>query len=169
MATEAKHYADRNIIALDKAGGYYSRHVMALTREDLHSKSDIAAELAWRDAEIDRLKAVLAKAIAPKAEPAMSTWERLLQLANEESNDAAASVQHGAESIDIPEWAHLVIALAASAPALQDEKVGIGYDDLVLAFCANWSGNDKVEAGIVLDWLMRQPRVKLASPTKEAE
>lgn len=28
---------------------YYTRHVMAMTEEGLHSKSDIAAELAYRD------------------------------------------------------------------------------------------------------------------------
>ena len=52
-----KQYAKRDPMALDKQGGYYIRHVMALTREELHAKSAIAAELAWRDAEIDRLKA----------------------------------------------------------------------------------------------------------------
>lgn len=56
MADE-KQYGERDIMALDKAGNYYSRHVMAMTAEKLHSKSAIAAELAWRDMEIDRLKA----------------------------------------------------------------------------------------------------------------
>ncbi|MES2180676.1 MAG: hypothetical protein V4493_01075 [Pseudomonadota bacterium] len=52
-------YAKRNPQALDKAGGYYCRHIMALTTEKLHDKSKIAAELAWRDMEIDRLKTEL--------------------------------------------------------------------------------------------------------------
>lgn len=34
---------------------HYSKHVGAMTREGLHAKSDIAAELAWRDTEIERL------------------------------------------------------------------------------------------------------------------
>jgi hypothetical protein len=42
-------YARRSPIELDRAGGHYSRHVAAMTAEGLHSKSDIAAELAWRD------------------------------------------------------------------------------------------------------------------------
>jgi hypothetical protein len=50
-------YADRDIMALDKDGGHYCRHVMAMTREDLHGKSDIAAELAWRDWRIAQLEA----------------------------------------------------------------------------------------------------------------
>jgi len=47
-------YADRNPCKLEP---HYTAHVMAMTREDLHSKSDIAAELAWRDQEIEALRA----------------------------------------------------------------------------------------------------------------
>jgi hypothetical protein len=50
-----KQYAERDAMALEKAGGYYSRHVSAMTAEGLHSKSDIAAELAYRDMLIDAL------------------------------------------------------------------------------------------------------------------
>lgn len=44
---------NRDIMEQDKAGGYYIRHVQALTAEALHSKSDIAAELAHRDMQLD--------------------------------------------------------------------------------------------------------------------
>lgn len=54
-------YAERDAMQLDINGGYYSRHIQAMTREGLHSKSDIAAELAWRDQQIDQLKADLHK------------------------------------------------------------------------------------------------------------
>ena len=50
-----KQYAERDVIALDRAGGHYIRHVGAMTAEKLHSKSDIAAELAYRDWLIDDL------------------------------------------------------------------------------------------------------------------
>lgn len=53
----SNQYEDRDAFELDKAGGYYTRHVVAMTKEGLHSKSDIAAELAHRDYEIDKLKA----------------------------------------------------------------------------------------------------------------
>lgn len=56
-----RQYAERDIMALDKIGGHYSRHVAAMTAEGLHAKSDIAAELAYRDAEIARLRAEHAK------------------------------------------------------------------------------------------------------------
>ena len=48
-----KHYeSDRDIIEM---GEYYTRHVLAMTREALHEKSDIAAELGWRDMQIGAL------------------------------------------------------------------------------------------------------------------
>lgn len=56
-----KHYAERDHMAQDAAGNYYSQHVSAMTAEGLHAKSDIAAELAHRDMEIDRLRAELNK------------------------------------------------------------------------------------------------------------
>jgi len=46
---------------LDGQGGYYSRHVFAMTHEGLHSKSDIAKQLGARDLLIDQLEAKLAK------------------------------------------------------------------------------------------------------------
>lgn len=48
-----KLYAERDIIAL---GQLYVDHVLAMTSEALHEKSDIAAELAWRDAQIQALR-----------------------------------------------------------------------------------------------------------------
>lgn len=38
---------------------YYSRHVIAITREELHGKSDIACELAFRDKRIADTEAEL--------------------------------------------------------------------------------------------------------------
>ena len=52
----SNQYAQRDHRAL---GEHYLRHVSAMTGEGLHAKSDIAAELAWRDARIDRLEQAL--------------------------------------------------------------------------------------------------------------
>ena len=52
-----KHYEYRDAMQLDEAGEYYFRHVMAMTAENLHSKSDIAAQLGYRDQQIDTLLA----------------------------------------------------------------------------------------------------------------
>lgn len=48
-------YGGRDIMELDEIGGHYSRHISAMTKEGLHSKSDIASELAHRDHLITRL------------------------------------------------------------------------------------------------------------------
>lgn len=50
-------------------GEHYLRHVDAMTREGLHAKSAIAAQLAWRDAEIERLRGELG-ARSTAAQPA---------------------------------------------------------------------------------------------------
>ncbi|MDU2018784.1 MAG: hypothetical protein E6736_00795 [Leclercia adecarboxylata] len=52
-----KIYAERDIIGMDSKGGHYCRHISAMTREGLHSKSDIAAELGFRDMVIAELEA----------------------------------------------------------------------------------------------------------------
>ena len=54
--TNEKLYAERDICELDDLGGFYSKHVFAMTAEQLHSKSAIAAELAHRDRIIQRQK-----------------------------------------------------------------------------------------------------------------
>jgi hypothetical protein len=58
-----KLYAQRDPEELDKAGAFYAAHIMAMTEEDLYSKSDIAAELAYRDAITDQLKRAVAVAV----------------------------------------------------------------------------------------------------------
>lgn len=53
-----KQYAQRDAYYLDcetGKGDHYSRHVMAMTKEKLQCKGDIAAELATRDAQIEFL------------------------------------------------------------------------------------------------------------------
>lgn len=70
-----KIYGDRDLMAMDIAGNHYCRHVDHMTRESLHSKSDIAAELGWRDMQIvalqQKLDAVLAENASIKASVAM--------------------------------------------------------------------------------------------------
>lgn len=50
-------YAERNPCELEP---HYKAHVIAMTREGLHDKSEIAAELAWRDQQIAELRTQLA-------------------------------------------------------------------------------------------------------------
>ncbi len=59
-----KQYADRDIMDLDEKGGYYFRHVDAMTGESLHGKSDIAAELGHRDMLIDTYRELCGELLA---------------------------------------------------------------------------------------------------------
>lgn len=56
-----KEYPEICPMELDEVGGYYAKHVSAMTAEELHSKSDIAIQLGWRDMQIDRLQELLDK------------------------------------------------------------------------------------------------------------
>ena len=49
-------YATRNTI---KLGDHYTKHLEAMTAENLANKGAIAAELAWRDLQIEQLQAAL--------------------------------------------------------------------------------------------------------------
>lgn len=51
-----KLYDQRDACELDEAGNFYTKHVCAMTAEELHSKSDIAAELGHRDLQIKQLQ-----------------------------------------------------------------------------------------------------------------
>ena len=50
------HYAKRDLIQL---ADHYIMHLVALSEEQLNSKSDIAAELAFRDQRIEQLTKAL--------------------------------------------------------------------------------------------------------------
>ncbi|WP_415913288.1 hypothetical protein [Neptuniibacter sp. QD37_11] len=95
-------YADRDEMALDQAGEYYSRHVVAMAREKLEKKADIAAELGYRDHLIDEgvacLKALqdYIKEFGKDADPEViqaECGEAILRLTGQyakESEDTAA-------------------------------------------------------------------------------
>ena len=77
MTQREKLYAERDAMELDEAGNYYIKHVMAMTSEQLHSKSAIAGELAHRDMLIDKLTKELQK--AAKVQAVQETNKALLQ------------------------------------------------------------------------------------------
>ena len=53
-----KHYRQHTVPNY-KMGQHYMNHVMAMTAEDLHSKAEIAEELAVRDMRIEALEALV--------------------------------------------------------------------------------------------------------------
>ncbi len=73
----SKQYDERDAAALDKAGGYYIRHVSAMTGEGLHSKSDIAAELGYRDMLLDSLGTKVSELLTHRDE-LMASLQRLI-------------------------------------------------------------------------------------------
>lgn len=50
----SKLYAERDTV---EQGQHYMKHLLAMTAEKLHSKGDVAAELAHRDIMIEQLQA----------------------------------------------------------------------------------------------------------------
>jgi hypothetical protein len=58
MSDEAPHHDAIDIIAIDRDGGHYVYWVNRLTADDLHSKADIAAVLAWYRHQLAELAAL---------------------------------------------------------------------------------------------------------------
>ena len=74
--SDKKQYAQRDIESLEP---HYWTHLSAMTGEQLYSKSDIAAELAFRDARIAELTEALEDQLtAPEIEdhPALNKNEK---------------------------------------------------------------------------------------------
>jgi len=75
---------------------HYAKHVLSMTKEDLHSKADIAEELAARDIQIEELKQQLAEyrdTVAQQAEllaahkAEIQDWQRGLLKAQQERDE----------------------------------------------------------------------------------
>ena len=64
-------YAQRDI---EELGVYYDGHVFAMTEEGLHEKSDLAAELAYRDKRFVDLVRAIVEAFGQHAICADSTF-----------------------------------------------------------------------------------------------
>lgn len=75
---------------------HYMKHASAMTKEELHDKADIAEELAWRDMQIEQLRAELT-----------AEREKVAQL---EAKRAADNAQYSADEI---EWNEQLAAAQA--------------------------------------------------------
>ena len=58
VKTKQNQYDYRDVESFEEL---YQKHVDAMTTEGLHSKAAIAAELAWRDRQIDELNDEISK------------------------------------------------------------------------------------------------------------
>jgi len=106
-----KIYGDRDLMAMDSAGNYYCRHVDHMTREKLHSKSDIAAELGWRDMQIANLQQKL------------TATNNILKSAGIEADTVQAGVMELVSRIN------QVVAEMSVVESIHDECVFITDDD----------------------------------------
>lgn len=120
-AAHVKQYADRDSMAMDMAGNYYCRHVNAMTVEGLHAKSDIAGELAWRDMEIDRLVAALAK-----ANSGFEEFERKWYLEQEARETAEAALLAKSAAYDA------LVARVEAAPVGQVRGAAVNASNEIL-------------------------------------
>ena len=87
---DEKQYARRDAAALDVWGGFYHRHVRAMTEEKLHGKAEIAAELGWRDLRIFQLETeleALKQQMEATAARVQERLDKLLKKADEHLED----------------------------------------------------------------------------------
>ncbi len=105
-----KQYAERDIEALDENGGHYIRHVAAMTAEDLHRKSDIAAELAYRDHKIESLKVDV------------DMWKSCLDRVKHEHETIIQRLES-----ELEKYKRFYVAVTNSDMVVNDEGEHVGY------------------------------------------
>lgn len=115
---EVKQYAERDLMEMDRAGNHYCRHVDHMTREKLHSKSDIAAELGWRDMQIANLKQQLTATTN-----SLTNAQEALKSAGIEADMVQAGV------MELVSKMNPVVAEMSAVEAIHDECVFITDDD----------------------------------------
>lgn len=108
-----------------KLGDHYTRNSLAMTAEGLHKKSDIAAELGVRDAEIERLR-VEVERLRPMAESWESyeaAQERKAAVTSVETSDALTVPLkvYDALKVDRDDWRQREHALRAALQKIVDE------------------------------------------------
>lgn len=77
--SEIKQYDTEVRLEAVMGTNHYGVHIHAMTTEDLHSKSGIAVELAWRDLRIEQLIAQLEAAQNPISEDGKLQYIRRLE------------------------------------------------------------------------------------------
>lgn len=97
IPSNQKLYAERDHYQLSPQ---YERHLLAMTAEGLYSKSAIAAELAYRDIEIERLR------------PMAESWESYE--AAQERKAEMQPVETSADKATLDEWLRIEARLHAS-------------------------------------------------------
>jgi hypothetical protein len=124
---EQKQYAKRDPYELDMKGGYFIRHLSAMTAEGLHAKSDIAAELAFRDMENEQLRAENAELKKVQGEPVAWLVEDIICRKLSEAEHYAA---HG-ELMGIRPKIFPLYTAPQPAAAIDEQKERAEFDKVI--------------------------------------
>ncbi|MBP0998425.1 hypothetical protein J8629_15340 [Serratia fonticola] len=176
----SKQYDERNAMAL---GDYYGRHVHAMTVESLHAKSDIAAELGYRDKQIDELnvklfdQSILLDAAISRAEAAGRREEHLkADVAVMGNRIAELETGHSEAAKQISSWRNLakqniaerekdIAALeAAKQRNAELERITEGVDQLAIA--GGWTARGLSEYAKSLETRNTELEQRLQQPIK---
>ncbi|MGT3185434.1 hypothetical protein [Yersinia enterocolitica] len=127
--SEIKQYDTEVRLEAVMGTNHYGVHIHAMTTEDLHSKSGIAVELAWRDLRIEQLITQLES--AQKERDAL----REVHIGAGSNTRAAADIYFQlVEELEVPAGGSLVgvidnlkAELSAANEKLKGEQVPVGY------------------------------------------
>lgn len=120
---------------------HYGVHIHAMTAEDLHSKSDIAVELAWRDLRIEQLSGENA---ALKAENCIQDF---IIAAVKDLVRESDGVTGWHRNDDVATWDEVLPELShsetpATTRALNEIKAR-GVDEWIASRNGRWNGTTK--------------------------
>jgi|GEM_PF-3573080 len=140
-----KHYAERDLLEMDRAGNFYGNHVMAMTAEQLRSKSDIAAELGWRDMHIATLQQKLDAVVAKGMELAQEAAHVYAEYNKEMAPDVVCDGQTIQEFHDLANGRSSVEAYLNSVRAEGLEMLAEQCDDYPTNHVYSYTRNHALE------------------------
>lgn len=140
--SEIKQYDTEVRLEAVMGTNHYGVHIHAMTAENLHSKSDIAVELAWRDLRIEQLIAQLESAqkerdgLREKVNQSDTEWQEMA--------DRILAVGKRAEKAENES------GLLAVQLEIATERSGINFDRAQKAEAALSAANEKLSKPVVL-------------------
>ncbi|HEI6738535.1 TPA: hypothetical protein SJ142_003065 [Yersinia enterocolitica] len=129
--SEIKQYDTEVRLEAVMGTNHYGVHIHAMTTEDLHSKSGIAVELAWRDLRIEQLIAQLEAAqkerddLREKVNQADSEWHKMadrILSAGKRAETAEAALSAANEKLSKPVVLPAGYSVRAGHPINEGER-----------------------------------------------
>ncbi|HHH1797271.1 TPA: hypothetical protein ACPZFV_003775 [Yersinia enterocolitica] len=134
--SEIKQYDTEVRLEAVMGTNHYGVHIHAMTAENLHSKSDIAVELAWRDLRIEQLIAQL--------EAAQKERDALKM----KLSDAGCLLVEWKQRVEKAENEHDLLAVQLE---IATERSGINFDRAQKAEAALSAANERTLAPVILE------------------